>query len=62
MQGQSENKSNASIAKEPFGSVRKFSCKLCHNYFLDTDNADDADSVIIHLRYPRHPRLKNQIG
>ena len=62
MQGQFENKSNASIAKAPFGSVRKFSCKLCHNYFLDADNADDADSVIIYLRYPRHPRLKNQIG
>ncbi len=59
MQGQSENKSNASIAKEPFGSVRKSSCKLCHNYFLDADNADDADSVIIYLRYPCHPCLNH---
>ena len=44
IQGQSENKPNISIAKVLFGSVRKSSCKLCHNYFLDADNADDADS------------------
>ena len=33
-------------------------------YFSDTDDADDVDFYShcndnIHLRYPRHPRLKN---
>ena len=50
-----------------FASSTFRSTRVCIINFLDADDADNADflnyytrKVIIYLRYPRHPRLKNE--